>query len=142
MSQPRDAAAVQAQAQETGYMPRPQAETPRAVPWRAWAWMAAGFFGVLILAFCLARPKGKSAETPPPTPGQPALLHKRDGTSEEVRWIGFKAGGPDSSKWQHVIERRRPDGTWARVTVPHGELIQSDDTLEFLPVPGGAQKKQ
>jgi serine/threonine protein kinase len=112
----------------------------RTVP--PWAWVAAGFFGVLILGVVLiglraARNRAQPAELP----SQPALLRRADGSTEEIRWLRFKAGAEDPSDWQHVIERQQADGTWVRTTVRHGELLHNGDTLELLTPAGGAQTK-
>jgi hypothetical protein len=68
-------------------------------------------------------------------------LERTVALTEEIRWIEFKANDPDSSKWQYVIERKRPDGTWARATVSYHDLARNGATLEFRNVTGGAQKK-
>jgi serine/threonine-protein kinase len=127
--------------------PEPQqvaaAPARKTAHWRAWAWMAAGFFGVLFLVAFLANLKPGGAPRPlSPPPGQPALLRKADGSREEIRWIEFKAGDADPSKWRHIIARRQPDGTWKQTAVPHRDFVQGNETLEFLPVPGASGSKK
>ncbi|MGD0093348.1 MAG: serine/threonine-protein kinase [Planctomycetota bacterium] len=107
---------------------------PALQRWQTWAWMAAGFFGVLLLAFLVGRPK--------PPPGQPAWLHKADGSTEEIRWVEFKANDTDSSKWKHVIQRKRPDGAWEPETISHQDFVRNVTTLQFQERADGAQKKQ
>jgi hypothetical protein len=96
-----------------------------------------GFFGVLLLALLPAHLGQKTVKPP----GWPALLHRADGSTEEIRWIEFKANDPDSSKWQYVIERKQPDGTWARATISYNDLARNGVTMEFRNVTGGARKK-
>jgi hypothetical protein len=118
-----------------------RAEQP-AGSWRAWVWMGAGFFGVLLLVALLGSLGRGGPPIPPVPPGQPATLHRTDGSpDEEIRWIEFKAGGVDPSQWEHTIARRQPDGTWTRVSVKHRDLVRDGVTLEFPSGTGGVAKK-
>jgi serine/threonine protein kinase len=97
--------------------------------WPWWVSGAVGFFGVLAIVFVIALLARKN-KGPESWTGQLATHKKANGTTEEIRWIEFKSD-PDPAKWQDVIERRQPDGTWQRATVPHSEFAGKNDTLEF-----------
>lgn len=117
------------------------AEQP-AASWRAWVWVGAGFFGVLLLVGLLSSLGRGRPQVAPVPPGQAAILHKADGSpDEEIRWIEFKAGSSDPSQWEHSIARRQPDGTWARLSVKHRDVVRDGVTLEFPSGSGGVAKK-
>jgi len=103
---------------------------PARKPWPAWFWVAAGFFGMLIIVALLGNALSKKQQVK--TPGQLVLKRNADGTEQEIRWIEFKADDSDVSNWYHVIERRKPDGAWEREWVPHRNFGRPNDVMDFV----------
>ncbi len=100
--------------------------------WPTWVWIAIGFFGFFILLFILAvvfgGGKHKQARE-----GQPAVFKRRDGTGgTEFRWIEFRGSDPDPANWEHIIELKKPDGTWERTRMPHRDFVgRYGEIIEF-----------
>jgi serine/threonine protein kinase len=97
---------------------------------RPWLWVAAGFFGVIVLAIMLARPPRNSPQEPE---GTAVRLHLKNGASEDVRLIEFKTGGVDPDTWLFIVNRQQADGSWKKETVKYSDAQADKALLEFVP---------
>jgi serine/threonine-protein kinase len=124
---PLDSAPAPAMAAPAG-----EAQAPRRSPW---PWILLGFAGAVFLGLVLwrfVRPGTWRAG-----PQQVVRIEAGPNRGQEIRWE-FR-GGPDPASWVHVIQTRRPDGTWAPPRrLSHDEFIKQYPQLRLVLPRGSA----